>query len=133
MATKLKSFDFTTPSPSTGEKAVYDWDEWFDGDIWALTAGEDFQGHPLMMERIIRTRATARKAKIRLRHVSQNGDQFGTIVIQRWDIEGPDALKKAARAEKAAATRAAKKAGAAPTEAKPTEAKPTKTKSKRPA
>lgn len=111
MATKLKDFDFSAPSVlTTSDKAVYDWNDWFDGDIWELTQGEDFMGHPLMMERIIRTRATSRKAKIQLRHVGVNGDQFGKLIIQRVDIIGPMAEKRQARKEKTAATRAANKA-----------------------
>ena len=78
MATKLKTFDFSQPSRlTTSDKATYPWDEWLDGDIWELTSGKDFDGHPLMMERIIRTRATGRHAKINLRHIPMNGEQWG--------------------------------------------------------
>jgi hypothetical protein len=109
MATKLKTFDWTSPSTlTTSEKATYPWEEWFDGDIWQLTRDEDFDGHPLMMERIIRTRATGRKAKVRLRHVPLNGEQWGIIVVQRTDIAGPNEAKRSAANEKRAATRAAK-------------------------
>lgn len=108
MATKLPTFDFSTPSAlTTADKAVYPWDEWFDGDIWELTEGEDFQGHPLMMERIIRTRATGKRAKVSLRHVALNGEPWGKIVLQRTDITGPNEAKRTAKREKAAATRAA--------------------------
>lgn len=102
MATKLNKFDFSAPSViTTTEKAVYPWDEWLDGDIWHIEQGEDFETHPLMMERIIRTRATARGAKVRLRHQGLNGDDsFGIIVMQRTDVEGPKAVQKAERAAK---------------------------------
>ena len=61
MATKLKSFDFGPQTQLTnGEKANYPWEEWFDGDIWEIRADEDFDINPLMMERIIRTRAVSR-------------------------------------------------------------------------
>jgi len=101
MATKLKTFDFSAPSKlTTSDKATYPWDEWLDGDIWQLTSGEDFDGHPLMMERIIRTRATGRRAKINLRHVPMNGEPWGIIVVQRNDIAGPSALRKAEIAAK---------------------------------
>ena len=110
MPTKLAKFDFTEPSNLTSsDKATYPWEEWFDGDIWQIEHGEDFQPHPLMMERIIRTRATGRKARIRLRHLPLNGtDPFGIIVFQRTDVQGPTATKKA----EAAAKRAAKAAEA---------------------
>ena len=109
MATKIKTFDFDQPSTlTTTDKATYPWDQWFDGDIWKLTCDEDFTTHPLMMERIIRTRATGRSAKVRLRHVPMNGDPWGEIVVQRTDAVGPDEAKREARRAKAAATRAAK-------------------------
>jgi len=116
MSEKLKEFDFASSSPRrTDGSYTYPWDDWFDGDIWKLEQGVDFPGHPLMMERIIRTRATNRGAKIKLRHIDsdvickkcgQPGPGF--LVIQRTDIAGPAEAKKAAAKEKRAATRAAK-------------------------
>ena len=111
MATKLKTFDFTKASKLTEapeEKVLYPWDEWFDGDIWQLQEGEDFETHPLMMERIIRTRATGKRAKVRVKHLPLNGDPWGTIVMQRHDVQGP----LEARKTEAKAKRAAKKAEA---------------------
>ena len=106
MARTLSSFDFSQPSVLTSaEKAQYHWDDWFNGDIWELTQGEDFHGHPLMMERIVRTRATSRHAKIQLRHVGVNGDNFGKLVVQRIDIVGPTEAKKQARREKRTAAK----------------------------
>lgn len=121
MATKLTSFDFSAPSNLTttngDEKAAYPWESWFDGDIWQLTVGEDFDPHPLMMERIIRTRATGRQAKVRVRHLPLNGaaassDPTGLIVMERTDIEGPNQAKRAAKAAATRERRAAKKAAA---------------------
>jgi hypothetical protein len=107
MAVKLKEFDFKSASKlTTAPKGDYPWDKWFDGDIWMLTEGEDFQGHPLMMERVIRTSATNQKVKVNMRHVAMNGEPWGKIVLQRNDIIGPMAAKKAERA----AIRASKKA-----------------------
>jgi len=111
MATKIKTFDWSQPSAITtpSEKAVYPWDEWLDGDIWQLQQDDDFDTHPLMMERIIRTRATARGAKVRLRHQPVNGQSpFGVIILQRTDVKGPAEARKAEQA----ANRAAKKAEA---------------------
>jgi hypothetical protein len=126
MAEKLATFDFTAPSAITSptEKAVYPWEEWLDGDIWQLTQDEDFDTHPLMMERIIRTRATARGAKVRLRHQPKNEagkrgkrDPFGIIILQRSDIVGPAAADAAAAdaaqaKQERARARAEKKAAA---------------------
>jgi|SRR5215467_4767655 len=109
MATRLKTYDFTKVSRlTTADKATYPWDDWFDGDIWELKQGDDFDGHPLMMERIIRTRATGKQAKITMRHVPVNGDQWGTIILQRTDVIGPTEAKRRATTEKRAATRAEK-------------------------
>jgi len=112
LAEKLRTFDFDKPSEITSsEKRNYPWEQWLDGDIWRLEQGEDFDTHPLMMERIVRTRAVTRGAKVRLRHQPShpgNGDPFGMLVIQRTDIKGPAELKKA----EAAAKRAAKKEAA---------------------
>src|SRR4029077_14254470 len=95
MATKLKSYDFSTHSRLTdADKATYPWEEWFDGDPWRITYGEDFEGHPLMMERIIRTRATGRKARVSVKHESMNGEPWGYIVLQRTDIVGPYQSKR---------------------------------------
>ena len=121
MATKLTQFDFSVPSNLTvtngDEKAAYPWESWFDGDIWKLTYREDFDPHPLMMERIIRTRATGRHAKVRVRHLALNGaaetdDPTGVIVMERTDIDGPEQQKRAARAAASKTRRAAKKATA---------------------
>lgn len=113
MAEKLRTFDFDKPSEITSsEKRSYPWEQWLDGDIWRLEQGEDFDTHPLMMERIVRTRAVTRGAKVRLRHQPShpgNGDPFGVLVIQRTDIDGPAQVKK----NEAAAKRAAKKEAAA--------------------
>ena len=113
MAEKLSKFDWTTPSRLTeGDKAIYPWDEWLDGDIWQLTWDEDFTPHPLMMERIIRTRATGKGAKVKLRHQPLNGDAFGILILQRSDILGPSDAKKAEQKAKRDAAKQAKAAEA---------------------
>ena len=111
MATKLKKYDWDNSSNMTkGEKAVYPWDEWLDGSIWRLTHGKDFQPHPLMMERIIRTRATGRGARVQLRHEPLRGgtEPFGHIVLQRTDITSNGSTAKRATTKKAATKRATK-------------------------
>lgn len=141
MATTLRTFDFTAPSEITfADKRTYPWAEWFNGDIWQITAGEDFDTHPLMMERIIRTRAVSHKAKVRLRHQSVDGrSPFGIIVFQRKDVVGPAEQKKADAREKRAAKKLAAEAEAqeflAQTQAKPVNGSkaPTKTATKAPA
>lgn len=99
MSERLSTYDFTKSSNITStERMNYPWDQWFDGSIWRIEQGVDFKTHPLMMERIIRTRATARKAKIVIRHEPKalvgtskgvSYDPFGYIVFQRTDIPQP--------------------------------------------
>ena len=100
MAERLRTFDFTAQSAITAAwskgRNRYPWTDWFDGDIWKITQGTDFDTSPLMMERIIRTRASNKnhKAKVTLRHIpALNGDQ-PSIVLQRTDIVGPTQQKK---------------------------------------
>lgn len=118
--TKLAKFDFSKPSELTNaSKATYPWDEWLDGDIWRIEEGTDFNTHPLMMERIIRTRATGRKARVQIKHLPKNGDgPFGVIVFQRTDITGPTAARKAEQSAKRAERRAAAQKDAEETLAK---------------
>ena len=91
MAQRLSTYDFSKTSAITStERMTYPWDEWFDGSIWQIEQSKDFMTHPLMMERIIRTRATARKAKLILRHEGRDGEPFGIIVFRRVDIPMPE-------------------------------------------
>ena len=120
MAERLQSFDFTAQSAITATENKgrnrYPWDEWFDGDIWKITQGEDFTTSPLMMERIIRTRASNKdhRAKVTMRHLPADNGEMPSIVLQRLDVPSPTAaaLKKAERAEKRAAKKAALEAEA---------------------
>ena len=122
MATKLTTFDFDKPSHLTtasDDKQAYPWAEWFDGDIWELTYREDFDPHPLMMERIIRTRASNKnhKAKVTMRHLPPgplNGED-AAIVLQRTDIVGPSEQKKIDSAKRRAEKKAAATAEATKT------------------
>lgn len=121
MARKLDDFDFGPQSRLTnGDKAVYPWEDWFDGDIWAITFEEDFEGTPLMMERIIRSRAVSREAKVTLRHQGPDGGPgMGVIVFQRTDVEGPEAKqRRLAAAAAKRQERAARKATVEPSKTK---------------
>ncbi len=117
MATKIKGFDFGPQSrlSKRGGTDPYPWDQWFDGDVWEIKQGEDFDLHPLMMERIIRSRIVGREGRVTLRHVGVDGQAWdswsrgSSIILQRTDVEGPTAAKKRARNE----ARTAKKTTAA--------------------
>lgn len=88
MAKRLESYDWTRQSKMSPKGAVYPWADWFDGSIWMIERGVDFFTHPLMMERVIRTKTTAAGGKIVIRHEGQgdDGDGFGIIVFQRTDV-----------------------------------------------
>lgn len=112
MAQRLHKFDWSkssTITPRTDEKAAYPWTDWFDGDIWKITQGVDFDRETLMMERIIRTRAVNHKAKVQVRHLPDEK----AIVFQRTDIEGPRSQALAERRAKRATKRASADAEAA--------------------
>ena len=112
--TKSEKF-WNEPSRLTRtEKATYPWDDWLDGNTWRIVQGEDFYPHPLMMERIIRTRATGRNAKIRMRHLAldatDEANPFGIIILERTDLtpetNGKAPAKAAAKATKANGSKA---------------------------
>lgn len=71
MATKLPDYDFDQDQPVVERARKYPWDEWLDGSIWMLYSGQDFTNAPMMMERQIRNRASARGLSVRVRH--ENG------------------------------------------------------------
>jgi hypothetical protein len=92
VAERIRSFDWSRPSKITrAPKANYPWGEWLDGDIWKLTQGTDFEPLPMMMERNIRTYVSNIKGNVRIRHLPEEN----ALVVQRTDIDGPMAKKKA--------------------------------------
>jgi hypothetical protein len=111
VAVRLRSFDFTSPSaitPASKKGNVrYPWDEWFDGDPWKLTQGEDFYVSPSMIERIIRTRASKVRVKVSIRHLPAINGDAPAIVMQRTDITGPYEVKLHEARQKRAAKKAA--------------------------
>ena len=90
MAERLPLYDFKQSSHITKtDRRNYPWNEWFDGSIWRITWGVDFDTHPLMMERVIRTRATSRKIKLSIRHEGDDSNPFQHIVLQRHAVQVP--------------------------------------------
>lgn len=79
MATILRSFDWTKTSKNKDARSkVYPWETWLDGRIWRLEAGEDFNGPPGSLERVIRTTANRRGVRVRVRVQDD-----GSIVLQQ--------------------------------------------------
>jgi hypothetical protein len=118
MAHRLSNFDFTEPERAK-ERDRYPWGEWFDGSIWYLEHDTDFKRiHPLVMERMVRTRASTNGYLVRIRHLrggtSANGDEYGVLVIQATPKGQP--YKSAAKTVKQRqAVEPAKKAAPRPT------------------
>jgi hypothetical protein len=138
MAERLRSFDFTAQSEITTTRKRgrrrYPWAEWFDGDIWKITQGEDFDSSPLMMERVIRTRASNKnnRVTVTMRHLPAMNGEAPSIVLQRTDTVGPAERRKLEAKERRNAKKAAAEAAAQDTLAK-AGIKPVKKVSKRPA
>lgn len=88
MAQRLLSYDWSRPNKSGTKVAAYPWQEWFDGSIWRIEHGVDFHIHPLMMERVLRTKTTTCKGNIVVRHESMTGERggMGVIIFQRTDL-----------------------------------------------
>jgi len=81
MATILRSYDWSKGS-KTNKRARgrnYPWDDWFDGRIWELEPGTDFDGPATGLERVIRTSANRRGIKVRIRI------DEGNVVVQRHE------------------------------------------------
>lgn len=153
MSTTLKTYNWDKPSVLTQQekaKAVYPWDEWFDGSIRRLRQTQhfkpearadgtivlvpvkkpsgDFKPHPLMMERIIRTRATGKGVRVQIRHEPLNkadtANPFGILVLQAVGANGKS-QPRVAPPESPAAKRAATKAATTKAAAKKAPAKKT--------
>lgn len=73
----ITAFDPEVPVEHDRQRK-YPWDQWFDGQIWRLTPGVDFENHPLVIERQIRTRASARKVAVHIQH----GPDYAYLNIQ---------------------------------------------------
>ena len=78
MAEVLEDFDFTRSG-----RGQHPWDEWFNGKVWKLTRGEDFQGATKNFRITAYTAAKERNLKIQTRILN---DQ--TFILQ---VVGPAA------------------------------------------
>jgi hypothetical protein len=72
MAKKLKEFDFNRTS-----RSAYPWDQWLDGNVWALEAGADFEGKMGKLQSAAYVAAKARGGKVRTQRIDET-----TLAIQ---------------------------------------------------
>jgi hypothetical protein len=56
MASKLKSLPAVTRTGG-GRTEKYPYEKWFDGSVWQLTQGEDFESEPAVFGNTLRTAA----------------------------------------------------------------------------
>jgi len=62
MAETLQQYDRQEESEiPSGRPAIYPWDDWFDGQIWRLTRGEDYEIPTSGMMSYIRKMAAERE------------------------------------------------------------------------
>jgi hypothetical protein len=76
MAQILEEFP---PRVRRGQQAKkYDWDSLFDGQIWQLARGEDFDSKPISMRQVAYREAASRDIRVR---ISMN-TEAETVTIQ---------------------------------------------------
>lgn len=74
-----------TPELLTPVRMMYDWDKLFDGHKWEMVKGEDFVGHPLLVERNIRSKATRLGYKVTIKHPVDDrseGPRWERLLVQ---------------------------------------------------
>lgn len=77
MAKQLREFSFQ----SRRTIRRYDWDKWFDGKIWELRKGIDFQCKVISFRPIAYNAAAARGKSLRV-HISPDGSG---VIMQAYD------------------------------------------------
>jgi hypothetical protein len=88
MAKNLKSYEFA----SGGGRQKYPWEQWFNGDIWELTDGDDFQCNIATMRMQTHKQAKARGLRVK---TAVDGGRF---ILQAFkEGETPAPAKKPAK------------------------------------
>jgi hypothetical protein len=77
MARKVDEF------PEVPSQARYPWDEWLDGGVWELIAGEDFKGKPESLRSVADVQARKRGGRVQARLIrSREQGQPDRIYLQ---------------------------------------------------
>jgi hypothetical protein len=87
---------------SAGRPEKHPFDEWFDGNVYELVEGEDFDSKRTTMATVLHTAATKRDLVVQTR-ITKDG-----IAIQARPITDEDKARRAEIAKKREATKAAK-------------------------
>lgn len=89
---------------NAGRSEKYPFDEWFDGNVYELVEGEDFDSKRSTMATVLHTAASKRDMLIQTR-MTQDG-----LAIQARPLTKEDKKRREAAAKKRAETKAAKAA-----------------------
>ena len=85
MAKTLEKFDFTESGAGAG-RAKYDWDEWFDGQIWKLTKDEDWKSEASanVFAGQVRAAAKSKGYIVSVNTIGSEGKEH--VIVQRTGI-----------------------------------------------
>lgn len=82
MARKLESF------PTVASQARYPWDEWLNGDIVQLFAGEDYSAKTRTIVSTARTQAKRRGGNVRTRLLTEDDRESVVLQFRRTNTAG---------------------------------------------
>ena len=69
--------------PATSTQSRYPWDQWLDGQVWELVAGEDFTSKPETIRQNAAVQATKRGGNVKTRLVADGERQIVVLQMQR--------------------------------------------------
>jgi hypothetical protein len=69
--------------PATATQSRYPWDEWLDGRVWELVAGEDFTSKPETFRQNAAIQAQRRGGKSKTRMVEDGDRHIVVLQMQR--------------------------------------------------
>jgi hypothetical protein len=71
----------TFPAPKV--TSLYPWDQWLDGQVWELVAGEDFNAKPQTIRQNAAAQATKRSGRVKTRLLEDGERQVVVIQFER--------------------------------------------------
>lgn len=117
MAKKIelpKSFTFETRSFGGGGAAKYPYDQWFNGEAWLISKGEDYPGKTAYMPYKLTLAALKRGKHVDISRVGPNGESLKDALLIKarplTEEEKLHAKERLAALKAQAATRKARKA-----------------------
>ena len=77
MARVISSF------PPATTRTRYPWDQWLDGQVWELVAGEDFTAKPETIRQSASSQATKRGGRVKTRLIEDGERQMVVVQFER--------------------------------------------------